>query len=1252
LQVEHGGRTDEVEEGGGGTTPRPEARVGHELRRAREAKRLSLRELARRLQRSHSNLWEYERGHRFPSAEIVREYAHELHIDSGQLLSIWEEARVELFGEDRVRRRRFVSSANNDSLNTAPSDAADEVSDSAPSGPGRVVTFVLSDIEGSTALWERFPELMPAILVRHDRLIDDAVRRFHGSLRRARGEGDSTISVFERAADAIDAAVAIQRAIAAEPWPLPTQLSIRLAISTGASHAWGGEHFGPAANRAGRLRALARGGQTLVDGHSVDLVGDTIPTGSVLVDLGLHKLRGIATPEPIFELRVELPASISVSSTSHDRGPRVEHVDLSNLEWASLSRAPFVGRKAVLETIRGLSEEADQGNRILVVVTGEPGIGKTHLAAAAARRAREAGALVLYGYSDEEPLAPFQAFRQALRWYAQRAPSARLQMEIPEHSRALLRLVPELTAILGVLPPEGDYEVERYRLFEAVDGWFASMAESQPVLLVLDDVHWADEPTLLLLRHLARSTSRSRLMIIALCRDDEPVHRAKVRGLLANAVRAGRVEHLSLEGFATDESLALFESFAGRSGHTVGRQEAALAERLCRETRGNPFFLREVLRHLVETGVISEVGGRWTVRTDIAQLAVPDTVRDVIAERTARLSVAAQAVLPLAAVAGNEFYEDVVVASQGLDPEEVAVALEEASAARLLMESEAPGQWRFAHALVRQSLYEELSRTRRSRLHRRVAVILQAKFHDCVAAHAAELAFHYAEGAAAGSAAEALVFARMAGEGATAEAAYEAAAGHYAKALDVLSRYGGNEAGDRADLLLALGTACNRAGDVAKGQVAFLEAASIARTLGHDDLLAEAALGYGGVLPASPDPMDMRGQRLLEEALARLESNESAPRALVTARLAHWTYWSSPRSRRADMCQQAQLMARQVGDLRTLAEVLASSYWALDGPDELDRQQRVGQEIEELGRRVGDVDIALQGLKCRLHAMLALGDHPAADSVAAQLGSLAKTARQPEYLRFVPIYQARSAVLQGAFDDAERLATEATTLMGVTGHADAVRVRLAQLLPLRWFVGTMPTLESAVTRLLTRSPHRLVLRTALAWILAESGDVEGARRQLGDLDATVFDGDHSFDFWSVLAATAIVAERLDDANWAKVVYEAGKPYASCNCIAGQTAFYGAAAHHLGVMATLLGNHDDAVEHLAFALDRHRAMVARPWIALTQVAMARTLRARGAVGDDAEAREMIAAASSVATELPASPVARLIQSLTDGHRETR
>ena len=636
------------------------------------------------------------------------------------------------------------------------------------------------------------------------RLVEQVVTSRGGRLIKTRGEGDATFSVFERPSAAAAGAIELQDAITHEPWAVREPMRIRVALHTGEVELRDGDYFGRAVNRAARLRSLAIGGQILCSGATAELVIDSLPDDVVLADLGMRQLRNLARPEHVFELRLETASDVSQTQTGDSP------IERPGLPAMLTGPGPFVGRGRELEGLVSVWQTALAGGMHAVLIAGEPGVGKTRLAGEWSRQAYEQGAVVLYGRCDEDLGAPYQPFAEALRSLVPCLGAKRLRGL--RGVEALLALVPGLTDVLPDLatPTRADPDTERYALFDAVVALCELASASAPVVLILDDLHWAAKPTLLLLRHLLRFGDHAHVQIVGTYRSTDLDRSHPLAAMLADLHRSassGTANRIQLSGLDEDDVTAYVAE--------AGYDDEELARALASVTGGNPFFLIEALRHVDETG------GVWDPST------LPQGVRETVSRRLSRLSAETNTALAAAAVVGSRFALDLV--EQVVD-QDLVDAFDEACKAGIVIE-EPGGRYRFNHAIVRQSLLAELASVRRMRLHQRIAKTLetQAGADDELLA---ELAYHYFECAWAGNAAKAVLYCRRAADQAMARLGYEGAAELYDRAVHALEELD-EELPDRddqaAELLIARCEALLAAGDVASAgsAVSQLQAATV-----------------------------------------------------------------------------------------------------------------------------------------------------------------------------------------------------------------------------------------------------------------------------------------------------------------------------------------------------------------------------------------------------------------------------------------
>jgi class 3 adenylate cyclase/tetratricopeptide (TPR) repeat protein len=781
-----------------------------------------------------------------------------------------------------------------------------------------MVTFLLTDIEGSAPLWEAHRTTMGPALARHEALVAEAVTSHRGQLIKARGEGDSTLSVFGRASDAVAAALAVQGALVAEAWPDGIELPTRVAVHTGEAELREGDYYGQTLNRAARLRSLAQGGQILLSRATADLVADQLPVGAELTDVGGHRLRGLSRPEHVFAL---LHPDIGALPAPFVPGSEVA------------AESVFVGREAELDRLGTALDDALGGHGRLVLVAGEAGIGKTRIAEQLVARARARAARSVWGRCFEGEGAPaYWPWIQLLRAYAATRPSAVLRAQLGRGASEVAQLLPEVGEVLPGLepPPSLDPETARFRLFDAVAAFLRRAARETGLVVVVDDLHWADRSSLLLLEFVARELVESRLLVVGTYRDVEVSRHHPLNDTLAELIRQPATSRLVLRGLSEAEVARCIAAVAG----TEPAPEVVAA--VHSQSEGNPFFVGEIARLLVSEDRLGDEGPLG--------LPIPEGVREVIDRRLNRLTERCNRLLAVAAVEGRDFDLNVVSQAAKLSAAKVLEKLDEAADAHLVAETgDGPGRYRFAHALVREVVYAGLGVNERVRLHYRVGEAIER--HPDLEARLAELAHHFLQSAAIGDADKAVAYATRAGNVAFDLLAYEEAAGHFERALQALKLAHPGDGYRRCELLLDLGQAQRAASDLASARASYEQAAAVAKSIGAAEPLARAALGLG--VEFTVGVVDDVEIRLLEEALTALGEADSVLRARVLARLAKALLWTRQEDRRAALSERAVQVARRVGDPGTLAAVLHDRHMAIWGfANTEERLDITGEEIE------------------------------------------------------------------------------------------------------------------------------------------------------------------------------------------------------------------------------------------------------------------------------------------------------------------
>jgi len=894
----------------------------------------------------------------------------------------------------------------------------------------------------------------------------------------------------------------------------------------------------------------------------------------------------------------------------------------------------FVGRDLELNELAGGLTDVVGGHGRLFLLTGEPGIGKTRLADELAARAEAAGALVLWGRCWESGGAPaYWPWTQILRSYNRVVASG------PETEPLLAALAPlgDIAAGRGLstasAAPE-DFEQARFRLFDSLTTFLYEAARRQPLVLILDDLHAADTPSLLLLRFLARELRAARWLIAGTYRELEASRDAQRGPILADIGREGRV--LAMRGLTRSDLDDYMRQVAPSAPQSV-------ADAVYRVSEGNPLFVAELLRLVVQdSSLIANDTDAAAVR-----LAIPDQLRVAIRRRYDPLGDESQRVLAVAAVIGREF--DLAVLEHAVDPPAAVPMLrilDQACAIGLMSPvAGTVGHYSFAHALIRETLYDDLGPARQAQAHRRVAQAIEEVRAADLAPYLAEIAHHYFRAAADGDVEAAVAYACRVGERAVSLLAYEEAARHYQQALDALHlRRGGAAPGDAETacrILLALGDAQWGGADLVAMRGTFLRAAEAARQLGPAGapLLARAALGLGGRQQRAHVAYDDDVVRLLEEALAALDPADSALRARIKARLAYALYLvPEAATRRAGLSRAAVDMARRVGDAVTLRWVLNDWRWALWGPATSDQRMAVTNELLELAERLGDREMETVEHTWRLVDLMERADIVAVDAELARFRRLANELHLPWYRWYVGRFEAMQALLEGRFADAERFADEALAAAQRVQHRDAILIYSTLLLTLRMLQGRIQELEAGVQAFVANYPSVPIWQSVLAFVHTELGRYDQARAELARMaldDFRLLPRDYL-----LLPAAAYLSEVcscLDDRGRAAELYEVLEPYGDrCVVVGFGVASLGAVARYLGLLAMTIRRWAPAAAHFEVAMEINQRMRAAPALAQSQYDYARLLHLApdGELPSKSkfEPRELLASAKEVAARL--------------------
>jgi tetratricopeptide (TPR) repeat protein len=945
-------------------------------------------------------------------------------------------------------------------------------------------------------------------------------------------------------------------------------------------------------------------------------------------------------PQDVTTVRRELQAIADRAASAPDDQQPVTTGELNPLD--RLAGGVFVGRERELEALRTAVNEAFSGHGQIVLLAGEPGIGKTRLAEELATYAGMRGARVLRGRSDDWEGAPaYWPWVQVVRDYVHDRDPQSLRADLGQGAVDIAQVVSDVRERLPdlPLPPSMEPEQARFRLFDGLVRFLQAALQRQPLVLILDDLHWADQPSLLLLEFLAREPRAARLLVIGTYRDVEVGRGHPLSRTLAELARSQRSQRLLLRGLPRPD-VARFIAL------TAGIEPAAeLVDAVQRETEGNPFFATEVVRLLVAEG--------WLESTPLARswsVSIPESVRDVVGRRLERLSEACNRVLTIAAVVGRDFTLPVLERTSGLSPPELLDVLDEPMQARLIQEEPPVGHYRFTHALVQETLYDEWSTASRTRVHAQIGEALEQIHAGNLEPHVTELARHFAQAAPVTCVEKAVDYGVRAGQRAMAQLAWEEAVKHFERARQLSDVYESRDEPQSTDLLLALGAAQIQAGAGGDAQATLRRAIESARELDGPDRLAEAILLFaiGGI---GVSEVDDELIRLLEEALAGLDPGDSALRVRALSRLAVALYYVSGSHDRCNvLCGEAVDIARRLGDPMVLAGALGVCHRALWGPDNLQERLAELAECLRLATAQHDEDATFwtRGWRWWLfHSLVEQGDVPAADRQLAIFERFANQWRDPLDQYMLMHLQSMRALMTGRYAEAEELATQALPIgqRGLSTQAPQQH-HVRKLAALRREQGRLAEVAEYFTALIARNPDVPHWRFHLAWLYAEDGCHTEASSLIEELAAHNFTDLPRDNYW--LVSLALLAEAcwiLDETRHAELLYELLRPYERQHVLPGPHAVYhGSLAHYLGLLATSVGRWNEATAHFEDALAAHARIAAAPFGARTQYAYADMLIRRGEGGDQERALELIGQALDTTEELGMTRLAEQVLAL--------
>jgi predicted ATPase len=873
-----------------------------------------------------------------------------------------------------------------------------------------------------------------------------------------------------------------------------------------------------------------------------------------------------------------------------------------------LYRRVFVGREPELKQLQSAFDGAISGQGALMMVTGEPGIGKTALCEQLSTYVTLRGGRTLVGHCYEAGSLslPYLAFVEALRSYVLTREAKDLREELGSGASDVARIISEIRERLKIkLRPQKDPEEERYRLLQAVTEFLTNAAAVQPMLVVLEDLHDADKGTLDMLTHVSRNLAGARLLIVGTYRDVEVDRSHPLSAALAELRRVSTYGRVLLRGLNADEVRRMMESITRES------VPWGLAEAVHRQTEGNPLFVQEVVRYLAEEGLITQKEGRWRPTRDTPlEMSIPEGLRDVIGKRLSLLSPECNQLLAVASVIGREFALETLKSVAGINEDVFVNALKEAVRLSVLEERSQRGlvRYRFTHAFFRQTLYEEMIAPQRLKLHRQVARALETLYARRLEGHATELAEHFSHSTDAADLSKAVSYAEMAAKKATDVYAYGEAVRLLEQALKVQEVLDPEDKAKRCDLLLALGEALGLAGETrrlinteAPQAFSLAEALADNKRASRTCMLAMQGLAtYGTTVMASPEAAQWAARA------DRYAEPETIERAWADAMLSYVkasTVSSSPEW--VTLITGALDLARRLGDPNTYWFIAALWLFCVGTPRHQVERLRLAEELAERSRHGVSFQTLTFALWCLVQVFLEFGQRRRAEDVMAELRRLAERSGQAHMIIESMLNDAVMAIWDGRLEEAVAARRPILARAEELGILEFATLWSSWILRARMHLGEASrALESVLqgSRSMPRNVGNDMANLLCLAHLSRQAEVTEileplvmTRPGMGSAkDGTMVFLDITALEAVVLAgnrqAAGLLLRRLADST----SHTSGQWFPTCK------------GRHLGAAAALLGKPDEARKYYQEAIKACTEMKFRPELALTRLQLAELL----------------------------------------------
>ena len=1005
---------------------------------------------------------------------------------------------------------------------------------------------------------------------------------------------------------------------------ISSSLQVRLGIHTGlvvAGEMGSGEYreqlaiVGEAPNIAARLQEQAPRDTIVISAATYRLVRGLFECEA----LGPKSLRGISNPVSIYRVSHESEAQ-----------SRFDVAVQSGL-------TPLIGRESELGLLRERWARAKAGQGQVVLLGGEPGIGKSRLmqvlkesAAPEGSRWMECRSSPYHQNSASYPIIDFLQrefeFRQD---DTNESRLRKIEEKLAQHNLVTDEIIPLFLAMLSLpasnlYPPlEMTSEKQREKTYQAVVSWMLAEAERNSLLLVCEDLHWSDPSTLEMLRMLIEQVPTNRLLLVL-------THRPE---FTSPWTTRSHFTTLTLSRLVATQSEVMVEKVTG--GKAL---PAEVLQQIVAKTDGVPLFVEELTKMVIESGLVREHGDKYELTGPLPPLAIPSTLQDSLVARLDRLSNARE-VAQLSAALGREFSHELLRAISPMNDQALQEALTRLVEAEVLFRRGTLPQARyfFKHALIQDAAYNSLLRSTRQQIHSRIAHALEGQFPDTAQTQPELVAHHYTE---AGLGAQAIPYWERAGERALQRWANQEALSHLMQGLellgprpDALEQNHAVDEAQRYSLLLRLGEAQWRVGEFLKARETLLFAADAAHSLGSTENVVRAALGLVHIthLVSLPAP---EAVRLLEEALPKLGVDDSQLKGRALGGLSRYLGVTGERQKLMIYAPQAVAMARRLGDPELIAYSLLGMFYTLAGPEHAEQRLAIATEMLDLAQTANATLEVAHVMFWRGYCLLELGDVTEADAQFEAYRRAGEETNQPFFLTLIEMARATRALMGGRFEESERLAQQAFAIGQRLQTETAAGVFGLQMFALRREQGRLKEVEPVIRVFVQQHYAAAAWRPGLAVIYSELGRTDDAREEFENLAQHEFADLPRDAVWiGTMTYLVDICTFLRDRVRAATLYQILLPLAGRNVVVGNcVTCYGALSRYLGALATTLERWDDAAHHFDDALTMNARMDALPWLAHTQEQYAGMLLARCQSNDRDKAAALLDAALVTARHL--------------------